>query len=51
MATCTIIYIEKNYLFLNIKWYVPILYGFLALKYRINDLLIVFILKKNGHIR
>jgi fatty acid desaturase len=32
-------------------WYVPILYGFLALKYRINDLLIVFILKKNGHIR
>jgi len=31
--------------------YVPVLYGLLGLKYRINDFLIMFVLKRNGSIR
>jgi len=32
-------------------FYVPVLYGLLGIKYRINDLMIVFVLKTNGHIK
>jgi len=31
--------------------YVPILYGLLGIKYRINDVMILFVLKTNGHIK
>lgn len=32
------------------QYYVPMLYGLLGIKYRINDLMIMFVLKTNGHI-
>lgn len=32
-------------------YYVPMLYGLLGIKYRINDFMIMFVLKTNGHIK
>jgi len=32
-------------------FYVPLLYGLLGIKYRINDVLIMFVSKTNGHIK
>jgi len=33
------------------QYYVPVLYGLLGIKYRINDVVIMFVSKTNGHIR
>jgi len=33
------------------QYYVPVLYGLLGIKYRINDVIIMFVSKTNGHIK